>query len=458
MRLSYQLVVETQHSVELDLVPQGKPRDLQWIFVGGLCAVLFFAILAFGAVEEWSTFILEAGAGILFFLWAGRQLISGQLTVSRSPLYLPAICFFTLVVAQLVLRISAYTYVTKYELLRYCAFGIVLLIATECIQQEGARRKLGLTIIVFGAAYAFYALAQELTSKEKFFWLFTPRFHGSIYGSYVNHDHYAGLMEMLVPFPLVVTMGHMVRGGKRVLVGFCAVLMATTILLSGSRGGMLSLAFEMIVFAGLTLYQRRNSRIALGTFAVCASVLGLLIFLGKGQVLGRLGELGPDMRLKITQDCLRIFAHRPILGWGLGTFPTIYPSFRSFYTNLFVNEAHNDYAQLLVETGAIGFAVMIWFVYRLYRYGLPTSRRWEFKWDAAISVAALLGCTAMLLHSLVDFNLHVPANAAVFYALCALAVSRPPTTISKQSTQVPELKIATTHPRPLNRNSAQRSE
>ena len=72
MRLSSQLVVETQHSIELDLVPRRKPRDLQWVFVGGLCAVLCFAILAFGAVEEWSTFIFEVGAGILFLLWAGQ--------------------------------------------------------------------------------------------------------------------------------------------------------------------------------------------------------------------------------------------------------------------------------------------------------------------------------------------------------------------------------------------------
>ena len=136
MRLSSQLVVETQHSIELDLVPRRKPRDLQWVFVGGLCAVLFFAILAFGAVEEWSTFTFEVGAGILFLLWAGQQLFSGQLKLARSPLYLPAMCFFALVLAQLALRISAYGYVTKYELVRYGAFGIVLLIATECIQQE----------------------------------------------------------------------------------------------------------------------------------------------------------------------------------------------------------------------------------------------------------------------------------------------------------------------------------
>jgi O-antigen ligase len=118
-----------------------------------------------------------------------------------------------------------------------------------------------------------------------------------------------------------------------------------------------------------------------------------------------------------------MFTHRPVAGWGLGTFPTVYPSYRTFYTNLFVNEAHNDYAQLLVETGLLGFALMLWFLVCLYRHGLPTSRRWEFKWDGALSLAALLGCSGILFHSLVDFNMQIPANAAVFYVLCALATS-----------------------------------
>jgi O-antigen ligase len=107
----------------------------------------------------------------------------------------------------------------------------------------------------------------------------------------------------------------------------------------------------------------------------------------------------------------------------LGTFPTVYPGYRSFYTNLFINEGHNDYVQLLVETGLLGFGLMVWFLIRLYQYGLPTSRRWEFKWDAALSLAALLGCTGLLFHSFVDFNLQIPANAAMFYVLCALAAS-----------------------------------
>jgi hypothetical protein len=61
----------------------------------------------------------------------------------------------------------------------------------------------------------------------------------------------------------------------------------------------------------------------------------------------------------------------------------------------------------------------------MYRDGLPTSRRWEFTWDGALSLAALLGCTGILIHSFVDFNLQIPANAALFYVLCALAASEP---------------------------------
>jgi O-antigen ligase len=199
--------------------------------------------------------------------------------------------------------------------------------------------------------------------------------------------------------------------------------MASTIFLSGSRGGMLSFVLEIVVFAALTLVQRRNPRVALGLISVCVLVLAFLVFLGKGQVLGRLGDLGPGMRLNVTKDCLRMFSHRPVWGWGLGTFPTVYASYRSFYTNLFVNEAHNDYAQLLVETGLLGFGLMLWFLVRLYQHGLPTSRRWELRWDGAVSLAALLGCTGILFHSFVDFNLQIPANAALFYVLCGLAAS-----------------------------------
>jgi O-antigen ligase len=416
-------IVDTSDSIELESRPRREPGIVQWGLVVGLFTLLIFAVLAFGAVDEWSTLVLEAGTAVLFLLWAGKQSFSRQIELAPNPLYLPALLFFGLILAQIALGRSAYSYVTKYEALQYVSYGIVLLLASECVRDETARKRFALALIIFGVSYAFFAVAQELTSNGKIFWVRSPKFGGAIYGSYVNHAHYAGLMEMLVPFPLVVTMGHLLSREKRVLVAFSAVLMATTIFLSGSRGGMIAFAFEMVLFAALALLQRKNPRVALGLVVVCVLVFALLFFVGKGKVLERLGDLAPGIRWNITKDCFRMFSHRPVWGWGLGAFPTTYPSYRSFYTNLFVNEAHNDYAQLLVETGVLGFALMLWFLVRLYQYGWPTSQRWQFKWDGAVSVAALLGCSGLLVHSFVDFNLHIPANAALFYTLCGLAAS-----------------------------------
>ena len=404
--------------------PSVQPSEvLQWILVFGLSALLIFGVLSFGAVEEWSTFTFEAGAAALFLIWAAKQLVSNEIRLSKNPLYLPALLFGGLLLAQIVLRKSAYEYATKYEALQYISYGIALLIAAECVREEQFRKRFALVMMGFGACYAFFALAQELTSNGKIYWIHSARFHAAIYGSYVNHDHYAGLMEMLVPIPLVLSLGHIVEGGKRGLVVFCTVLMAGTIFLSGSRGGMIGFALELVLFSALAFGRKQKARVALGSITVCAFVLAFLIFVDKGQVLGRLGDLNPGIRLQITKDSLRMFTHRPVWGWGLGTFPTVYPGYRSFYTNLFINEGHNDYVQLLVETGLLGFGLMVWFLIRLFQYGLPTSRRWEFKWDAALSLAALLGCTGLLFHSFVDFNLQIPANAAMFYVLCALAAS-----------------------------------
>lgn len=431
--MSSHTVVDPTTSVKVQSWERSDPGKLGRAIVFGFCAILIFAVLAFGAVDEWSTFILEAGAAVLFLLWAAGRLLSKQVNLSSNPLYPPAVLFFGLILTQILFRRSAYGYVTKYEALQYVSYGIMLFIGAECLSAESSRKLFAQIMSIFGFAYALFAVVQALTPNGKIFWVHTSQFpSATIFGSYVNHNHFAGLMEMLTPIPFVVSMGRILEGGKRALVGFCAGVMATTIFLSGSRGGMIAFICQSVVFAALAFGKKRSPRLAMGSVAICVFVLALLFFLDQGKALVHLGELNPDIRLDITKDSLKMFSHRPALGWGLGTFPTIYPRYRSFYTNLFINEAHNDYAQLLVEMGALGFALMLWFVISLYREGLPTSRSWEFRWDWAVSLAALLGCTGILVHSFVDFNLQIPANAALFYSLCGLAASKPAEMVSQR--------------------------
>jgi O-antigen ligase len=133
---------------------------------------------------------------------------------------------------------------------------------------------------------------------------------------------------------------------------------------------------------------------------------------------------------------------KPVLGWGLGNFPVAYPQFRSFYTDFFVNAAHNDYLQLLTETGVAGFLAMLWFIWVVYRNALRKLSNWTEDINGSITLAALMGVTGILVHSFLDFNLQVPANAAWFYVLAALAASTIPLEsrqrVRRERTRIPE--------------------
>jgi O-antigen ligase len=285
------------------------------------------------------------------------------------------------------------------------------------------------TFSVYGFLLAAFALVQGLSSTTRLYWLRTPRFGGWIYGPYVNHNHYAGLMEMLVPIPLVFSLTRGARGSRKTMAGIAAALMAGTIFLSGSRGGMVAFLVQAGVLALAVLRGQRSRTVTRALLPFLLIGVGLVLWLGGNELAQRLetihtetqAELSGGLRLEIDRDALRMFARKPILGWGMGVFPDVYPQFRSFHTNFFINEAHNDYLQLLVEMGGMGFATMLWFLWLLFRNAGRKLQHWPEDTNGAVGLAAMLGVTGILVHSLVDFNLQIPANAALFYVLCVVA-------------------------------------
>jgi len=399
----------------------------------GVFGLLLFAPLAFGAVEAWSIFVLEAGSAALFGLWAIRQYRRGELIVYDNPVFRPMAAFAALLILQIGFHLTAYRYQTVSNSLLYAAYGMLCFLVVQCLRRTSQIKQLALAISTYGSALALFALIQGLSGTTKLYWLRTPRMGGWIYGPYVNHNHYAGLMEMLLPVPLVLALSQQTRGAQKALAAAAAAVMASTIFLSGSRGGMAAFMVEMTVVAFVTTRreQRRRTLSAIAVFLMV--VVGLLVWLGGSTLLQRVSsiqseahtELSGGTRIDIDRDGLKMFAQKPVLGWGLGTFPEVYPQFRSFYTNFFVNEAHNDYVQLLVEMGAAGFAVMLWMIIAVYRHGIKKLANWPGEISSAVTLAAMLGVTGIMVHSLVDFNLQVPANAAWFYALCAITAMEP---------------------------------
>jgi len=396
-------------------------------------AVLLLGPLAFGAVEPWSIFALEGGAVAVLSLWAFRQWNSREINLLEQPIYRPMAAFFALLLLQWVVT-TAYRQVTYSHLLLYAAYGMLAFVVTQTLRRSSQFEMLAKLFTGYGALLASFAILQGMAPNGKIYWLLTAEQGGSIYGPYVNRNHYAGLMEMLLPFPMVLAATQFTNGSRKIVVAGIAALMAASIFLSGSRGGMIAFAAQIVVLAILLVGKRDGSwkqPLMLGMFL--ALVVIFLVWLGGNEVTRRLisihsearEEINGGVRLSIDRDCLRMFIKRPILGWGVGTFPIVYPEFRSFYTTFFVNQAHNDYLQLLVETGLAGFSIAIWFLVVMFRQASAKLKNWTETASGALTVSALLGCLGILVHSFLDFNLQIPANAALFYVLCALAASAP---------------------------------
>lgn len=403
------------------------------VLLYGTFGLLMFGPLAFGAVEPWSAFVLEAGAALLTILWLTRQWLRREISVLWNPLFLPMAAFGVLIVIQIVFRVSAYRHDTISEGMLYCAYGMLCFLATQNLLRSSQARKIAVILAVYGFIVAAFALVQGVAPNGKLYWIRQPRMGGWIYGPYVNHNHYAGLMELLVPIPLVIALSRLAPEKERIAAGVAAAIMTGTIFLSGSRGGMIAIFVELAVLGLIVFRQRRSFRIVISAAAFVVVLVSLLTWLGGPEFTKRVASISTEahtevsggMRLSIDRDSLHMFRRRPLLGWGLGTFPVVYPQFRSFYTNFFVNEAHNDYLQALAETGIVGFALVLWYIVVVFRHAVRKIAHWSTSVTGATTLACVLGFTGILVHSLVDFNLQVPANAALFYVFCSLATAPP---------------------------------
>jgi O-antigen ligase len=417
----------------------------------GTFGLLMFGPLAFGAVEPWSMFVLESGSAVLALLWLAKQWMDGELTVQWNPLFLPMAAFGVLILIQVGFRASAYPHDTLSGALLYGAYALLCFLAGQTLLRSAQARKLAVVLALYGFIVAALALLQGIAPNGKLLWVRTPRLGGAIYGPYVNRNHYAGLMELLIPIPLIFSLTRLAHEKERTAAGIAAAVMTGTVFLCGSRGGMLAILTEFVVLSVVVVRQKKGLRLAIGAGAFAVVLLSLLTWLGGKELTARVtsistetrSEISGGMRLTIDRDSIRMFRDKPVLGWGLRTFPVVYPQFRTFYTNFFVNEAHNDYLQLLVETGLLGFGVMVWFMIVLYRTALSKIGNWMSDVTGAVTLACTLSFSGILVHSFLDFNLQIPANAALFYVFCTIAAAPPLLQRSRKRkpapTQAPEM-------------------
>lgn len=453
----------------------------------GLVFLAVFTPLAFGSVPSWANLAMQVVVLLLFLVWFGGAVRSGELCVARLPLMVFLFCFVLLVLFQLIpmpsdvvaffsspkgvlyrktLIVSGnamesqwwasgtYTIslfprdtLTSFGLLVSCI--AVFWIVVHQIQFRSEVRFLLWVMILSGTFFSFVGIGQKLASVEMVY-MFFPR-NQSPFGPFINRNHFAGYVGMIIP--LAVSLGlsglegvfprtHLgnfrqwavmwgdPRVGRCITLLCLSAFMATGLFLSLSRGGMISFLVSMMVMV-LLLRIKGSSGFRSIIIAIFLGVIVLLVgWIGFEEIGARISTFWKPKGLEsmmirpaIWEVALRIHQDFPVFGTGLGTFASVFAYYRSprtrWVTDLYV---HNDYLQLLVETGYVGAALIAaaallfaWYVIRRFS---------ELRDPAWIPVAAggIASGIALSIHSFVDFNFHIPAIAFHFSLIMGLLV------------------------------------
>ncbi len=394
----------------------------------GICALVVFGVAVHGGVEEWSQAVMEIGASLLFLGWAVRSYLKREQQLVVSPLLLPLVGLLVVALAQLIFHLTASAYATRTDLQLLLIDILLLFLASQAFQTLGDWRGFVWFVMSFGFAVCLFGILQHLTFNGKLYWFREMHYGGIPFGPYVNRNHFAGFAELVIPVSLVPLVLGKVRRERWILVSLFAVVPIGALFLSASRGGIVSFAVELGVLVLWLLLRRTAGKHLLSGGAVLLLAFLMVSWLGVQQLVARFSslqslEVTAGKRASMRKDTWHIFLDHPWMGTGLGTLQTVFPAYETLYDGKIVNHSHNDYLEGLAETGIAGGLCCLWFLGILLFDSLRHLSQSSGTFSSALQLSGLVGCLGFLTHSLVDFNLHIPANALLFFLMAILATS-----------------------------------
>ena len=440
----------------------------------GLIFLIIFTPLAFGSVHVWAYTIVEVVALLMLLTFLVSRFTAHALrpTPRALRLALPLLFFLGLVLFQMVplpssaikhlspntydlyqqtlgngpavppapRALSIYAHATKTEFLKFFAYLSVFFLIMTTMTTFGQIRRLVLTVIFTGTGVAFLALCQMLSQSDKIYGFWQSQYKvGSYGGPFVNADHLAGYLEMVIPLALGFLVSREVPGisraakdwkqrvslleawlAKNILLIFIILIMASALFLSVSRGGILSFVFSLGLFSLLLGMQKSQKGKRKMVLLISVLLFIFLLWMGADPIITKLATLASPTaaladRLPVWKDTLHLSRDFPLLGVGLGNFQTIYPKYTTVASPTFWEHAHNDYVEMLADTGWAGALLFfggIWF------FLFAIMKKWKERKDpfvTGITLGGLTGAVAILFHCLGEFNLHIPANALLLF-------------------------------------------
>jgi O-antigen ligase len=311
------------------------------------------------------------------------------------------------------------------------AFSLLYLAVFRELGEGRWRRRLLLTVVATGLVATVAAFLQAASSEPRtIYGVWRPRWDWAVFGPYVNRNHFGGYLVMATPLAIGFALEALARlrrawekrrrgwlvlgeaeGAAFVRRAAVVMVLVAGLVASRSRGGVSAFA---LAAAALPLASRRRRTTAL---AVALLIAAGVAWIGVGGVASGFETRGiRGSRLELWRDMAPMVLRFPAFGVGWNAFATAYPGYQTVWRSEWIGEAHNDYLQVLLDAGLLGAYLVAAILGLVFRLALARAANGPL--DLGV-LGALLG---LAFHALVDFNWQIPANAATWIALAALAV------------------------------------
>jgi O-antigen ligase len=400
--------------------------------LGTVIALLVWGPLATGATRT-SQFLVMLGLGVLLIgFWLVRIWTREQYRFLFPPFGWAVLAF----TGYAVWRYTAadVEYDARLELLQVLLYCVLFFAVLDNLNSQDSIQILLFTLIGLAMLISFYAIFQYLTDSQKVLWFDRPAvYRGRGSGTYICPNHLVGFLEQILPIALAYTVTGRYKVLTKVGLGYAAVAILAGIAVTISRGGYIAVAVSMFAFFAVLLWNR-NFRIPALVILVLLVAGGAYFGQKSWRAQKRFAQLDENLtnsRPHYWNAAIKIWKANFWFGAGPQQYDWRFRQYRHPHVQGRPVYAHNDYLNTLADYGSVGglivgggLLLLGWGIVRSWKY---VRRSNEIATRTSNRSAVVFGCSvglvALAVHSLVDFNMHLPANAAVAVTLMAILSS-----------------------------------
>jgi O-antigen ligase len=433
-----------------------------------LALVVIGEVLAFGGVQPLAYSLMEIAIfGLVLFLLV-NQARAGEIQLAL-PIW--PVLFALFVVCQLIplprswvshldpLRplpgnllalehrhgawttISIYPHATMVLLLKFLAYLGAFAVAAFVFNSSSRKSLLVRVLMFLGLFEAGYGMVQYLANWQKIFWMDKVYYTSEATGTYINHNHFAGFLELTFPFMLASVFYYFQiwQDGRRrgrahadrtvtnaasiqsLFYSFLLVVAVVAVIFSRSRAGILATMFTVLFLAILAQLKTRRKAWTLGLAAFLLIAVGYGLWIGLNPVVGRFEAFRggaeyfeTEGRTSLWRSTMAMIHDHPLTGMGFGTYTSGLRHYQTYLVDYTVTHAHGDFLELTAGTGLTGAALLFVPIFVLLGMMIHSFLTDSRRFRPAVTLGCIGGTLALLIHSVADFNLHIPANALVF--------------------------------------------